>query len=118
MGPVASGEKKGVFQSASLMLLMLILSLQLFPLDPMKKLHTFPVSKWDVEDGLPQNSVLAILQTRNKYLWMGTERGLVRFDGVNFTNFNSSEYENIRNNRVTALLVGRDGTLYSGSRGG
>jgi len=101
-----------------ILFLSLILSPILFPLDPLNKVHNYPVSKWDVEDGLPQNSVMAILQTKSKYLWVGTERGLARFDGVNFTNYNSAEHKNIRNNRVSTLLVDKNGNLYSGSRGG
>ncbi|MCK5221649.1 MAG: hypothetical protein KAR14_08720, partial [Candidatus Aminicenantes bacterium] len=102
---------------------MLIISLiftsyNIFPLDALKKVHTYPVSQWDVDDGLPQNSVMSIIQTRNKYLWLGTERGIARFDGVNFTIFNSAKSKNIRNNRTTALLEDQNGNIYSGSRGG
>ncbi len=98
--------------------LIIIISSTLYPLDPGKKIHTFPISTWDIEDGLPQNSVMSILQTRDKYLWIGTERGLVRFDGVNFETYNSTKYKNIKNNRVTTMLVDSKGNLYSGSRGG
>jgi hypothetical protein len=38
-------------------------------------------SSWTTDDGLPQNSVYAILQTRDGYLWFTTLDGLVRFDG-------------------------------------
>src|SRR5947209_18185544 len=42
---------------------------------------------WTTEDGLPQNSVNAIIQTKDGYLWMGTQEGLVRFNGATFTIF-------------------------------
>ena len=42
---------------------------------------------WQVEQGLPQNKVTAVLQTRDGYLWVGTYNGLARFDGVRFTVF-------------------------------
>ena len=42
---------------------------------------------WQVEDGLPQNKVTAVVQTRDGYLWVGTYNGLARFDGVRFTVF-------------------------------
>ena len=42
---------------------------------------------WKVEQGLPQNQVQTILQTRDGYLWIGTRFGLARFDGVRFTTF-------------------------------
>lgn len=47
----------------------------------------YSVKTWTTEDGLPQNSVIAMTQTRDGYLWLGTLRGLARFDGVRFTVF-------------------------------
>src|SRR5689334_23097304 len=49
--------------------------------------NTFPhynVRVWQIDDGLPQNSVWAITQTKDGYLWVGTQQGLARFDGVRF----------------------------------
>ena len=114
-----SGHKRVMNKSPILLLLILAFtSFNIFSLDPLKKIHTYPVSQWDVDDGLPQNSVMSIIQTRNKYLWFGTERGIARFDGVNFTIFNSTKSKNIRNNRTTALLEDQNGIIYSGTRGG
>jgi len=45
---------------------------------------------WTADNGLPQNSVRDIVQTRDGYLWLTTFDGLVRFDGVRFTVFNKS----------------------------
>ncbi len=47
----------------------------------------YRVSCWTSEQGLPQNTVSCVLQTRDGYLWGGTRYGLVRFDGLNFTTF-------------------------------
>jgi ligand-binding sensor domain-containing protein len=58
-------------------------------LDPHKLLTQYSLDVWQVEDGLPQNTIRAIHQTRDGYLWMATEEGLVRFDGVRFTVFDS-----------------------------
>src|SRR5882757_9042682 len=49
--------------------------------------NSFVCQAWQVENGLPQNSVMAILQTKDRYLWIGTANGLARFDGVNFKRF-------------------------------
>src|SRR5262245_15170188 len=46
--------------------------------------HAFRIKSWKAEDGLPQNSVTSIVQTRDGYLWLGTFNGLARFDGVQF----------------------------------
>ncbi len=45
----------------------------------------FRVDVWQTEEGLPHNTVTALTQTRDGYLWLGTQGGLVRFDGVRFT---------------------------------
>ena len=56
-------------------------------LDPRKAITQYAHQVWKTDNGLPQNSIQAILQTRDGYIWLGTERGLVRFDGVQFTVF-------------------------------
>ena len=52
-------------------------------LDPSTPLSQYGLDAW--QDGLPQNTVHSILQTREGYLWFGTFTGLVRFDGARFT---------------------------------
>jgi ligand-binding sensor domain-containing protein len=55
---------------------------------------------WTTEDGLPQNSILAITQTRDGYLWLGTWGGLARFDGVRFTVFDRINTREINSNFI------------------
>ena len=57
-------------------------------LDPDKAFHHYVRNTWSIEQGLPQISALAITQDRQGYLWVGTQGGLARFDGVRFTLFN------------------------------
>src|SRR5215470_6244664 len=73
---------------------------------------------WDGDSGLPQNSVDAILQTRDGYLWLGTQEGLVRFDGVRFSVFDSRNSPAIRDDWVRSLCEARDGTLWVGTAEG
>lgn len=77
---------------------------------------------WKTDDGLPQNSVTALCQTRDGYMWIGTEEGLTRFDGVRFVTFNKSTTPAFKNNWVNELLEIRhsDGTytLWIGTLGG
>ena len=73
---------------------------------------------WTAENGLPQNSVLAIAQTRDGYLWLGTEAGLVRFNGVDFKTFNKENEAALHANEIDSLLVDHRGVLWVGSRGG
>jgi signal transduction histidine kinase/ligand-binding sensor domain-containing protein len=72
---------------------------------------------WTTESGLPQNSVMDIVQTRDGYLWLATLGGLVRFDGVRFVVFDSSE-EGIKSQRVRALHEDRKGRLWAATEDG
>src|SRR5262252_4453631 len=67
---------------------------------------------WTTDNGLPQNSVNAILQTRDGYLWIATADGLVRYDGARFTVFNQGNTPGINDNRCTRLLEDRAGVLW------
>ncbi len=71
---------------------------------------------WQTEDGLPQDSVNAIVQTRDGFLWVGTSAGLARFDGVRFRKFGLQD--GLRSVRVTALAEDRQGALWVGTSGG
>src|SRR5215472_1153586 len=82
------------------------------------RINEYVHNSWRTEDGLPQNSVLAILQTRDGYLWMGTQEGVVRFNGVQFTVFDKSNTRAIKHNDVRALLQDRQGNLWIGGFGG
>jgi ligand-binding sensor domain-containing protein len=59
---------------------------------------------WQTEDGLPQNSVNAVVQTRDGYLWLGTFNGLVRFDGTRFTVFDPGNTPALASSRITSLF--------------
>ena len=61
-------------------------------LDPLKPIGQFMRTVWETSTGLPQNSVQAVLQTRDGYVWLGTEEGLVRFDGERFEVFNRDQH--------------------------
>ena len=73
---------------------------------------------WGVKDGLPQSNVNAVLQTRDGYLWLATQEGLVRFDGVRFTVFDRTQVEGMENHIIRVLAESRDGTLWIGTEGG
>lgn len=74
------------------------------------------IRSWGTEAGLPQNTVNAIVQSRDGYLWVGTRDGLARFDGVRFTVFGLSE--GLPSMEVQTLLEDHLGTLWIGTRGG
>lgn len=72
----------------------------------------FVHESWTVRDGLPLNSIQALLQSRDGYIWIATLDGLVRFDGVRFTVFKTSNSPGLPSNRVISLVEDRDGSLW------
>jgi signal transduction histidine kinase/ligand-binding sensor domain-containing protein len=71
-----------------------------------------------VEDGLPEDSVTAVVQTDDGYLWMGTYSGLARFDGVRFTVFDSGNNPELASSRITCLFQDKHGELWIGHEAG
>jgi PAS domain S-box-containing protein len=77
---------------------------------------SFVVKSWRTIDGLPQNSVLALAQTDDGYLWLGTRGGLVRFDGVRLTTYGLND--GLRSLTIWKLLNDGQGGLWIGTTGG
>ena len=90
----------------------------LLALDPDRALTQARLSIWTPESGLPQSTIDVILQTRDGYLWMGTEEGLVRFDGVRFVVSDRESAPALRSSFISSLFEARDGTLWIGTYGG
>lgn len=67
---------------------------------------------WRTENGLPQNSVHSIAQSSDGYIWLATEGGLARFDGLKFVVFDSENTPELRDNYIRFLLATRDGSLW------
>jgi PAS domain S-box-containing protein len=87
-------------------------------LDPAKALTQYVNEVWTTARGLPQNSALAIVQTPDGYLWVGTENGLARFDGVRFVTFDRRNTPALKSDLIGALLVDQRGNLWIGTHGG
>jgi len=88
-----------------------------FALTPKKDITQYAHETWTTEDGLPQNSINDILQTRDGYLWLATFGGLVRFDGAQFIVFDRS-IEGIKSQRIKALYEDKKGTLWAATEEG
>jgi ligand-binding sensor domain-containing protein len=80
----------------------------------------FYEERWTTDDGLPANEITSLTQTRDRYLWIGTYFGLVRFDGRKFTVFSEASQEAFRStgSAVTCLAEADDGTLWIGTARG
>ncbi|PYP89293.1 MAG: hypothetical protein DMF61_03500 [Blastocatellia bacterium AA13] len=107
-----------VFRLPSLLLMVGLFSLPALALDPRKAVTQYGHDFWQTEHGLPQNSVNAIAQTRDGYLWFGTQEGLVRFDGVRFTVFDIKNTKELKSSYITALFEDDSGSLWIGTNGG
>jgi signal transduction histidine kinase/ligand-binding sensor domain-containing protein len=89
----------------------------LLALDPHRALTQYSRTIWTQAQGLPQDSVRAIVQTPDGYLWVGTNEGLARFDGYDFLTF-TREGGALPSNTVGKLLVASDGVLWIGTTAG
>lgn len=74
--------------------------------------------RWISEDGLPQNSVVGLTQAIDGYLWIGTQEGVTRFDGVNFKTYKEISDWAGQNIFTSALLASIDGSMWVGTREG
>ncbi len=81
-------------------------------LDANRSLNEFGHQSWLTENGLPQNTVQAIVQTQDGYLWIGTQEGLARFDGLNFTVFDKENTPAFKSNDIRFLQQDRQGRLW------
>jgi signal transduction histidine kinase/ligand-binding sensor domain-containing protein len=99
-----------------LALLILLAPASTGALDPSRQLSQFGHRSWTQQQGLPQDAVRAIVQAPDGALWVGTDEGLARFDGAEFTVYRQRE-GGLPSSTVTALLAARDGSIWIGMLG-
>jgi ligand-binding sensor domain-containing protein/signal transduction histidine kinase len=92
-------------------------------LEPTTPLANYGRQAWGMENGLPQNTVQALAQTKDGFVWLGTEVGLVRFDGNGFQVFDKNTKPGeggptLPGNDVRCLLAASDGALWIGTSEG
>jgi signal transduction histidine kinase/ligand-binding sensor domain-containing protein len=78
----------------------------------------YSIVSWSDEDGRPLGSVYAIAQDLDGYLWVGTDAGLVRFDGWRLARWETISSARLPASPVSALFVSHDGILWVGFRDG
>ena len=97
--------------------LAVLLAANAWGLDPHKSLTQYARTTWTQEHGLPQDTIRAIAQTTDGYLWLGTDEGLARFDGYEFHLFNKANGD-LPSNSIVALQADMDGGLWIGTANG
>ena len=109
----------GTLSKCLLSLLVLALTpLAAVALTPSKAPSQYVLDSWQLDKGLPQNSPMSLAQTRDGYLWVGTQEGLARFDGARFVVFDRRNVAQFRSNFITALRADRNGRLWIGTAAG
>lgn len=88
---------------------------RVFALDPSRRLSQAVHRIWQVQQGLPEATIYAVNQGADGYLWLGTETGLVRFDGVRFVPIDEFGQLTIPKTRVQALALDARQTLWIGT---
>jgi ligand-binding sensor domain-containing protein/signal transduction histidine kinase len=106
------GEKRWPSRWLPAILAVVCLASSARALSPDKGLSEYIRDRWGAEQGFPGGQVNAFAQTPDGYLWIGTEKGLVRFDGVSFVLMEPSESMRIAFGPVLGLAVDGAGTLW------
>ena len=86
-------------------------------IDPRRELSQYIRDRWGSSKGFPGGQVFAITQTGDGYLWIGAEKGLVRFDGINFRLFNQANTPLLPAGPVRSLVADSEGALWIHSGG-
>ena len=108
----------GTWLSCLIVLMVTILSVkplasQLITSDVSQYAHT----EWLASDGFFRTGLTAIAQTKDGYIWLGSETGLLKFDGVNFTPIQLVGGLSLANVHIASLLGAKDGSLWIGTDG-
>ena len=114
----ARNSKVGAPRGCSLLRISLFVAgsmtvVSLHALTPEKLISQFTHTVWSAQDGIPV-PVRAIAQTPDGYLWLGTEAGLYRFDGLHFLAWEPASGEHLLSDAVLSLYVAKDGRLWIG----
>ena len=78
----------------------------------------FAVETWQTDNGLPQNSVTDVFQSKNGYIYASTYNGIARFDGVRFALSDSVTSPELKNSRITSLYQDKTGIIWIGHETG
>src|SRR5882672_8348269 len=84
-------------------------------LDTSRQISQYGHTAWRIEDGVFAGSPNVMAQTTDGYLWIGTQAGLIHFDGVRFVSWQPPQGIELPSSRINSLLGARDGSLWIGT---
>jgi two-component system, sensor histidine kinase ChiS len=96
-------------------IILLQVSGSLSALEPDKSLTQYRLNLWNMRTGLPGNTVFSLTQTNDGYLWLGTQDGLVRFDGIRFQLFEKNKVPQLQSNVIRVLFADSNNNLWIGT---
>lgn len=110
--------RKPPIKVAIFLSILLASSICTFGSDTSLDVSQYAHTAWKIREGFTKGTIFSIAQTPDGYLWLGTEFGLVRFDGVRAVPWQPPGGEQLPGSWINALLVARDGTLWIGTEKG
>src|SRR5258708_7945073 len=109
-------QKGGILARCTLIAGMLLAwSPCVFALNPALDISQYAHTASKTREGFSKGTISSIAQTPDGYLWLGTEFGLLRFDGVRAVPWQPAADQHLPSSRITSLAVARDGTLWIGT---
>jgi signal transduction histidine kinase/ligand-binding sensor domain-containing protein len=118
MGTAWGGGRNVVARGIALIATLLAWPPSVFALNPALDVSQYAHTTWKIRDGFTKGVIRGIAQTPDGYLWLGTEFGLVRFDGVQTVSWQPPPDQHLPDNFIWSLLAARDGTLWIGTAKG
>ena len=110
MGP-AQGRRRDVVVLGTILAGMLLARPCAFALNPVMDVSQYAHKAWRVGEGFSKGAIHAIAQTPDGYLWLGTDFGLHRFDGVRNVSWQPPPGQQLPSSQIRTLIAARDGTL-------
>jgi signal transduction histidine kinase/ligand-binding sensor domain-containing protein len=96
-------------------IMLLACSPRAFALNPSLDINQYAHTAWTIREGFFKGTIYSIAQTPDGYLWLGTEFGLLRFDGVRSIPWQPPESQHLPGGLIAGLLAARDGRLWIGT---
>jgi len=105
-------NKRSLTPRNSTWILMIMIHWMANPLQGQNPFNAFKIDHWDTKKGLPNDLILNLYQSQDGFLWMTSFAGLTRFDGMNFTTFNSKSVPLMKSDNIEQLYESQDSTLW------
>ena len=103
------------FLSVQCLLLLFLITNPAKAVDPNRRISQYGHTAWRMQDGVFNSTPNVIAQTTDGFIWIGTQAGLVRFDGSRFVPAATSSGQPLPDVKITSLRQARDGSLWIGT---